>query len=97
MIRIWSNKWNVTIPNNAPYALRILKYEKYAVMLDTVVHVASLAKFDREEDAKFLVDELAWRLWHRKEFHTDEDECPIEFRGMEPEIHITYSKNKESY
>lgn len=30
MIRIWSNKWNVTIPNNAPYALRILKYEKYA-------------------------------------------------------------------
>lgn len=99
MIRIWSNQWNVTIPDDAPYAFRVLKYDekKYAVMLDTIIHVASIARFDNEEDARFLVDELGWHIWHRKEFHTDSDKCPVEFRNMEPALHIIFSENKESY
>lgn len=97
MIRIWSNKWNFTMPDDGAYLLSVLKYdkEKYAVMLDAAnMHVASLARFDNEEDARFLVDELSWHLWNRKEFHTDSEECEVEFRGMEPEIHITFSENR---
>ena len=100
MIRIWSNNWNFTMPDNASYLLDVLKYdkEKYAVTLNAAsMHVASLARFDNIEDARHLVDELSWHLWHRKEFNTDSDDCPVPYRGMEPEIHITYSENRPVY
>ena len=100
MIRIWSNSWNFTMPDNAVYLLEILPIsngDMHTVTFETSLCKRILAEFKNEKDAELLVDELSWHLWHRKEFHTDTDECPVEWRNMELEIHITYSENRPIY
>lgn len=79
MIRIWSNSWNFTMPDNAAYLLEILPISNgyiYTVTFETSLCKRILAEFKSEKDAELLVDELSWHLWHRKEFHTDTGQSP---------------------